>query len=401
MDKFAIGEKVWVKPFEEIKNKREHSVSPEDPGFTEEMNQFCGKKITINGDFGDQLYSACGWTWDEDWLESEEEHNERIKPKPKFRVGQIVYLKPLEEVAFIDRLWIGEATVQKNKNTEFIVENVATRDGTRCYAYDLKYIDDDGDIKTKKVVEEASLETEVEHRKRFKELKPCKLTYSKIKERYESHKEYYNEALKEQAWAYSAATNADVKLCDNHTGELVKTFKVTGNGEIQEEKHVRFEDLPEKGQKALMEMIKRVNTVFEGKQEVTEMNYTPKRVIFNNPAVVVFWKDGTKTTAQAHNETFDPEKGLAVCFAKKALGNGYEGSTAFAKLMKKWLPKEKQEEDKGPKVNPAIELVEKLNQMEKDGIVLSRVKIYKFDDGSIVKYSKKIETWVVSLDKKA
>ena len=78
MSKFKVGDKVWVKPCEEIENKREHPGFPEDPGFPEEMNKFCGKKITINGDFGDQLYSACGWTWVEDWLESEEEHNARI-----------------------------------------------------------------------------------------------------------------------------------------------------------------------------------------------------------------------------------------------------------------------------------------------------------------------------------
>lgn len=77
MSKFKVGETVWVKPCEEIKNKREH------PGFPEEMNRFCGKKITINGDFGDQLYSACEWAWDEDWLESEEEHQQRINGKEK------------------------------------------------------------------------------------------------------------------------------------------------------------------------------------------------------------------------------------------------------------------------------------------------------------------------------
>ena len=72
MSKFRVGETVWVKPFEEIKNKIEC------PGFLEEMNQFCGKKITIDGYFGDQLYSACGWSWREEWLESEEEHQMRV-----------------------------------------------------------------------------------------------------------------------------------------------------------------------------------------------------------------------------------------------------------------------------------------------------------------------------------
>lgn len=46
-----------------------------------------------------------------------------------------------------------------------------------------------------------------------------------------------------------------------------------------------------------------------------------KRVIFNDPATIVFWSDNTKTIVKAENETFDAEKGLAMAIAKKALGN--------------------------------------------------------------------------------
>lgn len=47
-----------------------------------------------------------------------------------------------------------------------------------------------------------------------------------------------------------------------------------------------------------------------------------KRVIFNDPATIVLWADGTKTVVKcAKDETFDPEKGLAMAIAKKALGN--------------------------------------------------------------------------------
>lgn len=51
----------------------------------------------------------------------------------------------------------------------------------------------------------------------------------------------------------------------------------------------------------------------------SDMTY--KRVIFNNPATVVFWMDGTKTVVKAENEDFDPEKGLAMAIAKKVYGN--------------------------------------------------------------------------------
>ena len=46
-----------------------------------------------------------------------------------------------------------------------------------------------------------------------------------------------------------------------------------------------------------------------------------KNVIFNNPATVVYWTDGTKTVVKAENEDFDPEKGLAMAISKKVLGN--------------------------------------------------------------------------------
>lgn len=61
-----------------------------------------------------------------------------------------------------------------------------------------------------------------------------------------------------------------------------------------------------------------------------------KNVIFNDPATIVFWYDGTKTVVKASNEEFDPEKGLAMAIAKKALGN--EGN--YFNEFKKWLPEE-------------------------------------------------------------
>ena len=47
-----------------------------------------------------------------------------------------------------------------------------------------------------------------------------------------------------------------------------------------------------------------------------------KKVIFNDPATIVFWEDNTKTVVQCGPlDSFDPEKGLAMAIAKKALGN--------------------------------------------------------------------------------
>ena len=59
-----------------------------------------------------------------------------------------------------------------------------------------------------------------------------------------------------------------------------------------------------------------------------------KKVIFNDPATIVFWADGTKTVAKAHgDDKFNKEVGLTVCIAKKALGN----RSNFDKVFKKWI----------------------------------------------------------------
>lgn len=51
-------------------------------------------------------------------------------------------------------------------------------------------------------------------------------------------------------------------------------------------------------------------------------NLIYEKVIFNDPATIVIWKDGSKTVVKCQKDDgFDPEKGLALCFMKKALGN--------------------------------------------------------------------------------
>ena len=65
-------------------------------------------------------------------------------------------------------------------------------------------------------------------------------------------------------------------------------------------------------------------------------NYIPeiKNVIFNDPATIVFWEDGTKTVVKCQpGDSFDPEKGLAMAITKKAYGN--KGS--YCNQLKKWL----------------------------------------------------------------
>lgn len=71
------------------------------------------------------------------------------------------------------------------------------------------------------------------------------------------------------------------------------------------------------------------------------------KVVFNDPATIVFWRDGSKTVVKCDPEDkFDPEKGLAMACTKKLFGNkGY-----YNDIFRKWLP-EKEDEGPAKKVN--------------------------------------------------
>lgn len=77
--------------------------------------------------------------------------------------------------------------------------------------------------------------------------------------------------------------------------------------------------------------------------ERRENTMTIKKVYFNDPVTVVLWEDGTKTIVKAgEDDIYDPEKGLAMAIAKKALGN--KGN--YYEVFKKWLPKDPVEQIK-------------------------------------------------------
>lgn len=61
-----------------------------------------------------------------------------------------------------------------------------------------------------------------------------------------------------------------------------------------------------------------------------------KCVIFNPPATIVFWSDGTKTVVKcSKNDIFDPEKGLAMAITKRAQGN----CSNYYKEIRHWVEK--------------------------------------------------------------
>lgn len=77
-----------------------------------------------------------------------------------------------------------------------------------------------------------------------------------------------------------------------------------------------------------------------------------KKVIFNDPATIVFWADGTKTVVKcADFDIFDPEKGLAMAIRKRVYGE------EFHKIFKDYMPEEDEESEypNGPKLTTGYE----------------------------------------------
>lgn len=109
-----------------------------------------------------------------------------------------------------------------------------------------------------------------------------------------------------------------------------------------------------------------LNKIFgvENMERKTDMRI--KKVHFNDPATVVLWEDGTKTIVRAgEDDIYDPEKGLAMAIAKKALGN--QGN--YYEVFKKWLPYDpiakikrdlKELEDHLKEANDTIEKLERI-----------------------------------------
>lgn len=102
------------------------------------------------------------------------------------------------------------------------------------------------------------------------------------------------------------------------------------------------------------------------KKKVEEYNFCQKyfgirKVIFSCPATIVLWNDGTKTVVKSGEyDVFDPEKGLAMAIAKKALGN--KGN--YYNIFREWLPEEEKDEKPSYTIDDMTKMIkEKFSQL--------------------------------------
>lgn len=74
--------------------------------------------------------------------------------------------------------------------------------------------------------------------------------------------------------------------------------------------------------------------------------YTPKQIIYNPPATIVFWEDGTKTVVKcSESETYSEYYGFLAALGKKI----FETNSEVNRIVKTYIPKPKEE----PKMKPA------------------------------------------------
>jgi hypothetical protein len=85
-----------------------------------------------------------------------------------------------------------------------------------------------------------------------------------------------------------------------------------------------------------------LNSVYGTRCKKAANPFEIKKVYFNDPVTVVIWADGTKTIVRCQEgDVYSKETGLALCIAKKALGN--KGN--FNDVFHKWIPEEEETSD--------------------------------------------------------
>ena len=126
----------------------------------------------------------------------------------------------------------------------------------------------------------------------------------------------------------------------------------------KENPHVRIKDYITSDIEVTTSIYKRmINSMYEANPYIRP---EIKDVIFNNPATIVFWADGTKTVVKCQEgDTFDPEKGLAMAIAKKVYGNKHD----YYDLFKKWCGRYYK---KRAKIQPWIDAIDDAVEKLKD-----------------------------------
>lgn len=149
----------------------------------------------------------------------------------------------------------------------------------------------------------------------------------------------YEWVIGADVWVRIASNINDIDISWSDTNEepICKIFDIEVTISTKELNTVTLRKKDERGNE--------MPTNYSGSFETVSWVYldsipTIKKVIFNYPATIVLWSDGSKTVVKCQDgDIYDPEKGLAMAISKKALGN--KGN--YCEVFKKWLPEDEED----------------------------------------------------------
>lgn len=135
---------------------------------------------------------------------------------------------------------------------------------------------------------------------------------------------------------------------------VVRRYVINNKTQLENAEYILIDDLCEMGFDRPDLSIKKINhstPAFDpktslfireivGYEQKKANSMKIKNVIFQDPATIVFWEDGTKTVVRAEGEGYDPEKGLAMAISRKALGNNRDYYNTFIHWLKKYKKEE-------------------------------------------------------------
>ena len=133
--------------------------------------------------------------------------------------------------------------------------------------------------------------------------------------------------------------NYRCKLCSNRDIRNARCYTCLNGSEYKLDYSTRYNQRRPSGDtydaiRYSIEDAKAVLNAYYGRYMMFNLQRLIEKVIFHDPATIVYWKNGSKTVVKAKNEPFDPEKGLAMAISKYFLGN--KGN--YYEIFKKWLP---------------------------------------------------------------
>lgn len=114
----------------------------------------------------------------------------------------------------------------------------------------------------------------------------------------------------------SSETTFEEKDNEKEKKEMMNHYEIRNEAE-RRAKDEKIE-ISRKRVDELAEIIKQEEALNEAKEVCSK--FTPKRIIYNDPVTIVFWKDGTKTIVRATKETiFNKYNAFTAALAKKIL----------------------------------------------------------------------------------